>query len=259
MTDTKYPTVPFYIWEGKYPDFKSALLDATGYGFSGNVYLTRSLGAAEECLACLNSDQPIPAFHKQRSTYLPITTALMLGLKRQINILDFGGGLGIGYMTLVESIPNDLKRILYTIVEVPEVCKSGENLHGGKVIYTSEVPEERKFDLIYSASALQYIENWQHLLSKFTSLSPDYILLSDVFAGPITSFVALQNYYGSRIPHWFLNLNQLLYTLKDYGYRLSMKSFVTSKRLDAEDILPMLNYPEDLRLSQTLHLLFQKI
>lgn len=259
MTNIINPISPSYIWEGKYPDFKSALLDSTGSGFSGDVYLTKSLRAAEECLASLNSGQPIPAFHKQRSTYLPITTALMLGLKEQISILDFGGGLGIGYMTLAESISNDLERVLYTIVEVPEVCKCGEDLHEGKVIYTSELPEVRKFDLIYSASALQYIENWQSLLGKFASLSPDYILLSDVFAGSITSFVTLQNYYESRIPHWFLNLNHLLDTLKEDGYRLSMKNFVTSKRLDAEDILPMPNYPEDLRLSQTLHLLFKKI
>ena len=129
MTNTTDQIKSFYIWEGIYPDFQSAVAEARGAGFSGEVYRKRSLQAATECLAAIESDQPIPAFHKQRSTHLPLTVAMILGDKKQVNILDFGGGLGIGYMTLAESIPADLKRIEYNIVEVPEVCQSGMGLH----------------------------------------------------------------------------------------------------------------------------------
>jgi putative methyltransferase (TIGR04325 family) len=251
---------PFHIWEGIYPNFQTAMADAKGAGFSGEVYQTRSLEAATECLVALNSEQPIPAFHKQRSTHLPSTVAMMLGVKKKINILDFGGGLGIGYMTLAESIAADLARIDYTIVDVQEVCQSGKNLHQGEgITYTAKLPTSAKYDLIHAASSIQYIEQWQDLLAKFAAFNPRYILLSDVFAGSFKSYVTLQNYYESKIPHWFLNLDELLDIFSIHGYRLAMKSYATSRRLDAENILPMTNFPEELRLKQTLHLLLANI
>ncbi len=258
MTNTTDQIKPFHIWEGIFPDFQSAVDEAKGAGFSGEVYRRRYLQAATECLVALKSDKPIPAFHKQRSTHLPLTVAMMLEDKKPINILDFGGGMGIGYMTLAESIPAELKRIEYTIVEGLEVCQSGMDLHAGGVIYTSVLPTSAKFNLIHAASSFQYVEHWQDLVAKFAAIKPEYILLSDIFAGSIKSYVTLQNYYESKIPHWFLNLNELLDTFSSNGYRLAMKSYATSRRLDAEDTLPMTNFPEDLRLTQSLHLLLQK-
>jgi putative methyltransferase (TIGR04325 family) len=128
----------------------------------------------------------------------------------------------------------------------------------GGVMYTSVLPNAAKFNLIHAASSIQYIEHWQDLVAKFAAIKPEYILLSDVFGGSIKSFVALQNYYESKIPHWFLNLNELLDTFSNCGYRLSMKSYATSRRLDVDDTLPMDNFPEALRLSQSLHLLLKK-
>jgi putative methyltransferase (TIGR04325 family) len=258
MTNPIDNTNSFHIWEGIYTDFKSAMADARGLGFGGDVYRTRSLQAVKECMDALKSRQPIPAFHKQRSTQLPIAVAMLLGDKKQIKILDFGGGLGIGYLTLAESIPNDLTSISYTIVEVPEVCRIARELHDSGVIYTSEMPTAPNFDLIHAASSIQYIDHWQKLVAKFVELEPQYILISDVFAGNIKTFVALQNYYESKIPHWFLSLDELLNTFNVFGYGLIMKSYATSRRLDAEDVLPMENYPADLQLPQTLHLLFKK-
>ena len=259
MTKSGENTKPFHIWEGIYPDFKSAMADADGLGFSGDVYLTRSLKVVKDCLASLKLNQPIDSFHKQRSINLPTTVALLLKDKKQIKILDFGGGFGVGYLTLVESIPTNLTNISYTIVEVPEVCRIARKLHDAGVVYTSELPTAQHFDLIHAASSIQYIEHWQELLAKFAALKPEIILLSDVFAGSIDTFVTLQNYFESKMPHWFLSLNEILITLSVLGYELIMKSYASAVRLDVIDVLPMENFPEELQLKQTLHLLFRKI
>jgi putative methyltransferase (TIGR04325 family) len=116
-----------------------------------------------------------------------------------------------------------------------------------------------KFDLVYAASSLQYVENWQKLIENFIELGPKYILLSDVFAGNINSYVSLQNYYGSKIPHWFLSLKEVLAIFEISGYKMIMKSYATSRRLAFEDFLPMNNFPTELQLPQTLNLLFHKI
>ena len=251
---------PFYIWNKWFPDFSTAIINAEGPGFSGKIYRDRALRAANECLNALNSGKPIPSFHKQRSTFLSPVVAMLLVCKKKINILDFGGGLGIGYISILENFSDsDLKRVDYTILEVPEVCITGSNLHGSNIRYITDLSMGCKFDLVYAASSLQYVENWQELIEKFIELGPKYILLSDVFAGNINSYVSLQNYYGSKIPHWFLSLKEVLAIFEISGYKLIMKSYATSRRLAFEDFLPMDNFPTELQLPQTLNLFFHKI
>jgi putative methyltransferase (TIGR04325 family) len=117
----------FNIWDGVYDSFQEAKADAVGLGFSGDVYLARAIAAANECLGCLKAKKPIPQFHKQRSNLLPPIAALLM--TERLSILDFGGGLGIGFMTLLESLPEAVHKVKYAIVDVPEVCKAGEKLH----------------------------------------------------------------------------------------------------------------------------------
>lgn len=247
----------FNIWEGIYSSFYDAGSDAIGPGFNGDIYRARALNVAQECLAALNMGRPIASFHKQRSTLLPPVTAMMLESKDRLRILDFGGGLGIGYMTLAESISHHAELLDYTIVEVPEICDVGRGLFSKGVTYLDSLPSQGTFDLVHSASALQYIEDWQQVLKSLSGYGAQYALFSDVFAGPIPTFVTLQNYYGSRIRHWFLNLDELLEVVTSIGYRQVMKSFVNCRRLEAEDILPMDNFPETHRLEQSLHLLLR--
>lgn len=251
-------TEKFNIWEGVYSSFDETSTVATGAGFEGDVYNQRAYTAAKECLDALNNGKPIPPFHKQRSNVLPPVAALMLGKSTPLHILDFGGGLGIGYMTLTESIPKCAETIKYSIVEFSEICAQGRGLHADNIEFLEALPENKKFELVHSASALQYIEDWKGLLRKFTTYEPEYILLSDVFAGSIPTFVTLQNYYSSKIKHWFFNLDEFVSYCSEIGYELIMKNYVNSRRLQADDFLPMENFPESYRLQQTLHLLFRR-
>lgn len=252
--------IPFNIWEGIYNSFEDAEKVSEGNGFGGDIYNTRALSAATECLDSIKSGKPIPSFHKQRSNILPPVVAIMLDKKDDLNILDFGGGLGIGYMTLAESIQDYSEKIKYSVVELPDICDQGRKLHKGwgGITFLNELPASGKYDLVHSASAIQYIEDWKGLLKKLTSYNPDYILLSDVFAGRFSTFVTLQNYYGSKIKHWFFNVDEFVSFFSSIGYSLTMKSYVNSRRLESDDILPMENFPELFRLQQTLHLLFKQ-
>lgn len=251
-------TKPFFVWEGVYESFPLAAQKAQGEGFSGSTYRERSSAVARECLAALAQDTPIPQFHKQRSTLLPCTAAMIVSVKGGVRILDFGGGLGIGYMTLQESMRESLHTINYSILEVPSVARMGEEMLGDKVNYLSRLEGAGKFDLIHAASSLQYVEDWRGLIHTFAALEAEYLLLSDIFAGNFVSFATLQNYYESKIPHWFLNLDELIEALRGAGYDLLMKTYAASRRHESVDILPMENFPQGLRLSQSLHLLLQK-
>ncbi len=249
---------PFYIWEGVYPNFEEALSKSKGSGFSGEIYLDRSLKAAKECLKNIEMKKPIESFHKQRSTYLPCVVASILEKNSRTKILDFGGGFGIGYMVLKESIGSKIEDIDYSIIEVPNVCEIASKIHQDNIKYITSFSNLDDFDLVHASSSIQYVNDWKGLLEKFTILKPTYILLSDIFAGEIETFVTLQNYYDSLIPHWFLSINELNEVLDNLGYGLVMKSYVSSRRLEVEDFLPMENFPNACRIDQTLHLLFKK-
>ena len=247
------------IWEGVYPSFHAATSAVVGSGFLGDVWRTRSLAAARECLEALEAGRPIPEFRKQNHLLLPAVAATMMATRDRLRILDFGGGLGIGYMALVEGIPHAATRVDFTIVDLPWTVDEGRRLLPGAVRYMDALPGEEEFDLIYSVSALQYIENWRMTLGALLDCRADFILLSDVFAGEIPTFVTLQNYYGSRIPHWFWNFEELLEVCSAAGYTLVTKEFNTAARRCAlGDTLRMDHFPKTHRLWQSLHLLLRR-
>jgi putative methyltransferase (TIGR04325 family) len=264
MTSKNQENKDFYIWEGIYSSFKDAYKDAVGPGFSGEIYQERALSVVNECLTALDLKEPIPNFRNQslRSNYLQIIIAMMIHKKsdkRNVRILEFGGGLGIDYVVLKESISDSMNLIDYTIVENQEICSIGNSLfEKEEVKYIEELPLLKTYDIVYASSAIQYIDNWKGLLSKFSDFNPEYILLSDVFAGPIDQFVTFQNYYGSQIPHWFLNFEDLATHCAEMNYEIIMKTYHTSRRLDQEDVLPMDNFPKNLRLARTLNLLLKR-
>lgn len=251
---------PANIWEGIFPSFAAARAEARGPGFEGEVYLVRTLDSARECLEALARGAPIPPFHKQRSTVLPVVTAMLLRSQPSARILDFGGALGIGYMTLLESIPSASRKVHYTVVEGEAICDAGRRLFPAEtaIEFTGRLPAQGRFDLVHSASALQYVDDWRATIATLASYESPYLLLSDAFAGAGPTFVSLQNYYGSRIRHWFLNLDELLDCLRRAGYELLMRSYVSSRRLQSYDELPMDNFPASHRLAQTLHLLLSR-
>lgn len=254
------PNDDFNIWEGIYSSFEAADAAVIGPGFEGDTHHRRAIEAAKECLTAVKAGTPMPPFYKQRSAMLPPVIAMMLQDRDQrapLRILDLGGGLGIGYMVLLESVPDAAKRIDYTVVEVPGICTAGRDLFGNAITFVETLPPRGPYDLVNCSSVLQYIQSWPQLLGDLSRYGAPYWLLSDIFAGEIPTFVTLQNYYGSRIKHWFLNIHEFMDVIARLHYQVKMKSYVAARRLHTYDVLPMNNFPVSHRLEQTLHLLLQ--
>lgn len=254
--------VKFKIWKNSFPDFESASKHKVGPGFNGSVYLEKTLQAAEESLKALKSGKQVPYFHKQRNEHLPIITSMLLSQETgQIRILDFGGGLGIAYMTLVESIPKLLNRIEYLIVENPEICEIGKNLFASypNITFSCDIPNDLRVDLVYSSSCIQYVQSWNKTLIELCNLGAKHLFLSDFFSSNANSFVSLQNYYKSKIPHWFINLEECLEIFTSVGYELQFKSFSNLKRLGEQDLSKLSDFSENQINKQSLNLLLSKI
>ena len=88
----------FNIWEGIFTNFELAEKQKIEEGFSSNRYIIQARRVATESLIAISENKRIPLFHKQRFTLLPITVSFLLNFKKELKIIDFGGGLGVGYM-----------------------------------------------------------------------------------------------------------------------------------------------------------------
>ena len=116
----------FNVWENIYHDYDLAKKDSLGEGFHGEIYKVNSNKAHEITQNALDTFVSIPIFNKQRTYPLPFICAMILKEKFNLNILDFGGGLGIGYQTLCESFKLDNFTFNYDIVELNEVVNEGK-------------------------------------------------------------------------------------------------------------------------------------
>ncbi|RLS97967.1 MAG: hypothetical protein DWI13_03575 [Planctomycetota bacterium] len=114
------------------------------------------------------------------------------------------------------------------------------------------------FDLIHAASSLQYIEHWQDLIEKFSSLNPQYILLEDLVVKGEDDFFSVQSYRGSAIPYRFLGLQKLLKELSSSGYKELVRYPYVSPVLGVIKPLEMGNFPEENQLRYSQSILLKK-
>jgi hypothetical protein len=69
--------------------------------------------------------------------------------------------------------------------------------------------------------------------------------------------VTLQNYYGSKIRHWFLNIREFIAEAERNGYKLALRVDCDAKIAGRYGPLPMGNLPSSLQLSNTSSFLFR--
>lgn len=258
----------FNIWEGVYDDFISAETgggaesnnDLSGY--AANEIIEQSREKAKSSLELLSRGELLPLLYKQRAGALISIVSVLQDRLQKLRILDFGGGFGVGYLALTEAL-NDISLVdKYDIIEIPELALKGRQLFANmpRFIDASEGLEIASgvYDIIYSSSAIQYLERWQDILILFTKSNAEFILLSDVFAGNIPTFCSNQIFYGYKMKHWFINFDELINLMSINGYKLISKQNPCISRLNFFGELPMNNFQEEYRIKYTMDLIFKK-
>jgi len=147
------------------------------------------------------------------------------GVLHALKILDFGGGLAPSFFSVVSSL-HSVDRLEFHVVEGKAVCDKANDIfpQNTGLYFHDEIPKDCEgFDVIHAGSSLQHIDDWRGLLASFTRLKPRYLILADVLAGNIKSFVALQNYYGYKIRSHFLNFQKLIDEAEKLGFQLLFK------------------------------------
>lgn len=247
-----------HIWEGIYDKFEDA--PSCGDGFYGEVWRENSLEKITTLLNSARTLTSVPAVVVSNTSLLPFLVSVVCDKNGRAVILDFGGGLGFSYV-LVSSSLVDKDAVDYHIVDNENTCKMGEQVFAGdsRVHFHSSLPDKvAKFDIVHLGSSLQYVKEWRALLGKLASYGADYFLFTDLLAGDIPTYASTQNYYGSKIPCWFFNVDEVIATMAAVGFKLLFKSVYSTNYLGKSQECPQDNFPKEFRLGRSCCLLFGK-
>jgi putative methyltransferase (TIGR04325 family) len=205
-------------FRGIYPSFSEV-------GSSIDAVKPELAKAAVDTLMATRSDSAtgLPLLDQHREL-LPLTVAVLTSRGRPLNILDFGGGAGVDFGNVLNSLPS--ADLTYCVVDLPEVCDRARPLWSGesRISFRSSLPEQAAFDLVYSWSALQYVPEPLRLLHRFTQYRPRAIL---IVGSPFTSgkaFVREQLNRSKPFPQWVLSLPEVTDVLDSCGYQLAFRA-----------------------------------
>jgi len=167
-----------------------------------------------------------------------------------ISILDYGGGIGLTYFSLVASTD---KMINYNIVELPSICNSGKDL---PINFYEAIPEI-EVDIVYIRTALQYSQDWRKTLSDLMKCNPKYIVLSHLSAGNIPTYLTLQMWGDYLIPYWFLNKKELDDHILEMNYN-KISDHTSYDMTEDYGWKTYKHFPEHLRLEKLVDIVYAR-
>ena len=238
-----------FIWDGVYESF--AQVPVAGEGFASEAWLTDMERYTRGAVDALRSDRAavalnVPQYHALLS--------MLVASSRPVRVLDFGGGMGIGFANVRRSLADGLE-FEYLIVDNEESCERGRRLLGDfpSVRFISELPRDvERVDVMVLSGVLQFVEKYEQLLGELAVYRPSFWFFSFLPAGEIPTFASAQlNVPGSVLPVWFFNLDELVQKIEALGYELVFTSAV-------DRVFDMSNFPLTHQLPRQCNLLFRR-
>lgn len=234
---------PQFFWEGVYDEF--ANVPVSGEGFSSKTWVERSERWTRAVIRAHQEKGPMPLEVMSEHKILVTLAWLLAREQKSLTILDFGGGMGMAYVYLIDSATS-IPHLAYHVVELENLCRIGRALfeNDSRIEFHSELPQvPTAVDIIYISTALQYASDYRGLLGSLIRYRPKYFLLtslpSDV--GIPTYASAQVNIEGSRIATWFFSLEEIVDLFTNGGYELVLD-------IKAEWGYDQSNFPESHRL-----------
>ncbi len=237
-----------FIWEGVYERF--AQVPVIGQGFASDAWLSDMEQYTRSAVAAIGNEKVpdnLPQYHALLASLVASSSA------RPVRVLDFGGGMGIGFANVRRSTFGGLG-FEYLVVDNEESCARGRQLLKDfrEVRFATELPDESiDVDIMVLSGVLQFVDGYEDLLTKLAQLKPSLWLFTFLPAGEIPTFVSAQrNVPGSILPVWFFNIEELVKKLEPFGYKLVFKSAL-------DRVFDMSNFPPTHQLHRQCNLLFR--
>ena len=248
------------VWDGVYSTWEDAPQDDDV--LEEKIWINKVTSQANNAIAAYRSRENLTLASSTQDFIMSLVGGILLSsTDNDFQILDFGGGMAASYFPLISSVPNP-ERVGFHIVEVQAICNLGRkllaefpNLH-----FHEKLPELSKpIHIVHAGSSIQYIPDWKGLLSDFVNYRPQLLILEDVPAGNIPTFVTTQNFYGKKVRSRFLNINELVDEVETLNYELIYRAQCTQNFLGkVGGPLPLKNLPPQYQLKYGSHFIFRR-
>ncbi len=206
-------------WSGVYQRFSD--VPASGNGYFSEALTKQAQKVMQEAIVKLSTDWPVPYHLEEENSYLPLVASLVRKSNDKFNILELGGGMGIGYLSMLACLENP-GVLTYSIIDTPPVCEAGRALfkEDNRIQFHSDFPNDLdNVDIAFVKSSLQYFEDYESVLKKLASYNPEFIFFVKFAAGNNVTYVTAQrNLSGTVIPFLFLNLDTIREIMASLGY-----------------------------------------
>ncbi len=152
----------------------------------------------------------------QQNAFLVFVVALLQASrgKERVSVLDWGGGLGAFRAVASAALPDDV-HLDYHCKEVPRIVAYGRRAVPEVTFWDDDSCLDRRYDLVFASSSLQYSEDWQSRLRGLAGAAGDSLLISRV---PVVCghppYVVLQRAHAYRFETeylgWVLHRGELI-------------------------------------------------
>jgi putative methyltransferase (TIGR04325 family) len=204
-----------------------------------------------------NNFLPVAHIRSQITNLLPLLISSID--KKQISLLDYGGGAGESFIDCINKI-NIEKKIDYFVFDLKTTMKIGKEVFLDfehkycNISFVNNLTQLRSLDIVYFGSSLQYFPDYKLTLLSVIAKEPKYIFLTDNFMGNHSTYVTTQiNMTGRKMAYWIFEFEEIVNFLNENKYSLvySSSNFQPFHNFD--------NFPLDKRVSDTSNLLFKNI
>ena len=182
LYDEKIPAIRYW---GNYETWDDAYNECKGY--EDTEILSTVSNAVDKVIkgeAVWERDGYL--FYEQKYVYCICASILKCALQNQnkgVRILDIGGALGSTYLQN-KGYLSDVKNLEYIIAEQDHFVEYGHrNLEDGILKFIKSMDDwekQEKFDIVLLSASLQYISQYQEVISKIITAQPHYIILDRI-------------------------------------------------------------------------------
>jgi putative methyltransferase (TIGR04325 family) len=149
---------------------------------------------------------------------------ILRNLPERCTLLDFGGNVGVHYLSLQKYL--DLDKVKWSVCDVPAIIKIGQESCTGisNVLFIDDITKftEPDLDVFLASGSMQYIKSPDILLLKLmtSGVRPRHVLIDDVpvYDGP--RFVTLQNGGLVCYAQYIFNREEFIKAITDFGYKV---------------------------------------
>jgi putative methyltransferase (TIGR04325 family) len=234
-------------YAGCFDSFAAAAVGDPAAGFGEESYTAMLRRLTEDKLARIDDAFPDVG---GRWSHLPLIAATMPG---DLRILDFGGSTGFEYAHLKACLKEGAGRIRYHVVDFPPIIAIGGECWAGNdnIGFSSDLPQDERFDIVHCSGSIQYIEDWQATLRRLAGYGPKYINMARTAVHEGRTFVRVQINLKRRFPAWVFNFDELVKVMASIGYDLILGA-------KSGDLCNASNFPGELQVDWLTNLLFAR-